>query len=80
LLDAGFYASAAAPLERLLRTTRASLTLHIESFHLAHREHFDRLLRRLARYGDRVSIVIDERVRTLLPIDSSVFNLVLRPR
>jgi hypothetical protein len=35
------------------------------------------LLRRLARYGDRVSIVVDDRLRTLVPIDSSVFNLVL---
>jgi radical SAM superfamily enzyme YgiQ (UPF0313 family) len=78
-LDASFYANAATALERLLRTTRASLTLHIESFHEQHRQHFDQLLKRLARYGDRVSIVIDERLRTLLPVDSSVFNLVLRP-
>jgi hypothetical protein len=35
------------------------------------------LLRRLARYGDRVHIVVDERLRVLVPIDSSVFNLVL---
>jgi hypothetical protein len=80
LLDAGFYSNAAKPLERLLRTTRANLTLNIESFHEAHRHHLDALLKRLARYGDRVSIVLDERLRTLLPIDSSVFNLVLRPR
>ena len=34
-------------------------------------------LRRLARHGDRVHIVVDERLRALVPIDSSVFNLVL---
>jgi hypothetical protein len=80
LLDAGFYANAASPLERLLRTTRANLTLNIESFHETQRQHLDALLKRLARYGDRVSIVLDERLRTLLQIDSSVFNLVLHPR
>jgi len=80
LLDAGFYSNAAKPLERLLRTTRANITLNIESFHEAQCQHLDALLKRLACYGDRVSIVLDERLRTLLPIDSSVFNLVLRPR
>ena len=35
------------------------------------------MLSRLARYGDRVSIIVDEKVRSLIPIDSSVFNLVL---
>jgi hypothetical protein len=40
-------------------------------------EPFQGLLRRLARYGDRAHIVIDERLRALVPIDSSVFNLVL---
>jgi hypothetical protein len=78
-LDAGFYTNAASALERLLRTTRASLTLHVESLHEQHRQHFDHLLKRLARHGDRVSIVIDEHLRTRLPVDSSVFNLVLRP-
>jgi hypothetical protein len=37
---------------------------------------FQGLLRRLARYGDRVHVVV-ERLRALVPIDSSVFNLVL---
>jgi hypothetical protein len=77
LPDGSFFARAARPLEQLLRHTRASLTLSIESFHAPHLEDLQRLLRRLARYGDRVSIVLDERLRNLVPIDSSVFNLVL---
>jgi radical SAM superfamily enzyme YgiQ (UPF0313 family) len=77
LLDGGFFASAARPLENLLRHTRANLTLSIRSLHAPHREDLQRLLARLARYGDRVSIVVDERLRKSLPIDSSVFNLVL---
>ena len=77
LPDGGFFARAARPLERLLRHTRASLTLSIEAFHAPHLADLQRLLNRLARYGDRVSIVLDERLRHLVPIDSSVFNLVL---
>jgi hypothetical protein len=77
LPDGGFFAHAARPLERLLRHTRASLTLSIEALHAPHLADLQRLLDRLARYGDRVSIVLDERLRHLVPIDSSVFNLVL---
>ena len=36
-----------------------------------------RLLRRLARHGDRVFIELGERLRHWVPVDSSVFNLVL---
>ena len=77
LPDGGFFAHAARPLERLLRHTRASVTLSIEAFHAPHLADLQRLLNRLARYGDRVSIVLDERLRHRVPIDSSVFNLVL---
>jgi hypothetical protein len=80
LPDGGFFARAARPLERLLRHTRASVTLSIEAFHAPHLADLQRLLKRLARYGDRVSIVLDERLRHLVPIDSSVFNLVLARR
>jgi hypothetical protein len=34
-------------------------------------------LQRLAPYGDRVSIWMSERVRALLPVDSSVFHVLL---
>ncbi len=36
-----------------------------------------RLLHRLQRYGDRVSVDLDERLRSAAAIDSSVFHLVL---
>jgi hypothetical protein len=39
--------------------------------------HLERLLLRLRRYGDRVSIVVDERLRQVVRVDSSVFKLVL---
>ena len=79
-LDRSFFKRAAPGLERLLKETRASVTLRIDALHAHQFDHFQGLLRRLARYGDRVHIVIDEHLRALVPIDSSVFNLVLARR
>jgi radical SAM superfamily enzyme YgiQ (UPF0313 family) len=79
-LDRRFFRRAAAHLERLLDETSSTLTLRIESLREREREHFQRLLKRLARYGDRVSIVIDEQLRTVLAVDSSIFHVVLSPR
>ena len=77
LVDGRFFRRAAPGLERLLKHTRARLTLRIDALPVQHLEHLSLLLSRLARYGDRVSIIVDEKVRSLIPIDSSVFNLVL---
>jgi radical SAM superfamily enzyme YgiQ (UPF0313 family) len=79
-LDAPFFRRAAPGLKRLLKDTRASVTLHVEALQAHQFNNFERLLRQLARYGDRVHIVVDERLRALVPIDSSVFNLVLARR
>ena len=78
--DDGFFKRAAPDLERFLKHPHASLSLHIEAFTSPHLPKLQELLRRLARYGDRVSIVVDERLRTLVPIDSSVFHFVLAGR
>ena len=77
LVDGRFFRRAAPGLERLLKHTRARLTLRIDALPVHHLEHLSLLLSRLARYGDRVSIIVDEKVRSVVPIDSSVFNLVL---
>lgn len=53
------------------------MTLHVEALRADQRRQLEHLLKRLAPYGDRVSIWIDERVRPLVPIDSSVFHLLL---
>jgi radical SAM superfamily enzyme YgiQ (UPF0313 family) len=66
-------------LNKLLRRSAATVTLHIEVLRADQRRQLERLLQRLARYGDRVSIWIGERARPLAPtIDSSVFHLLLR--
>jgi radical SAM superfamily enzyme YgiQ (UPF0313 family) len=77
LLDRRFFRRAARPLKRLLALTPMTVTLRIEALREAEGRHLERLLADLRRYGDRVSIVIDERLRQWVRIDSSVFNLVL---
>jgi hypothetical protein len=65
-------------LSRLLAHSHATLTLHIEALQRGAAPGMDYLLGRLARYGDRVSIVIDRKLRDKVRIDSSVFHLVLQ--
>jgi hypothetical protein len=79
-LDRRFFRRAALHLERLLEQTSSTLTLKIEILRERERAHFQRLLRRLARHGDRVSIVVDEKLRQTLALDSSIFHVVLSPR
>jgi radical SAM superfamily enzyme YgiQ (UPF0313 family) len=79
-LDRAFFARCSKRLERLLRRTRASVTLVVEHIEHAQLRDLQRLLQHLARYGDRVFVEVNEQLRHLIPIDSSVFNLVLEKR
>jgi radical SAM superfamily enzyme YgiQ (UPF0313 family) len=74
-----FFRRAARKLDRLLTRTRASVTLRIDSLREAELPHLQRLLERLARHGDRVSVIVSKRLRGVVRIDSSVFRLVLMP-
>ena len=76
-LDRRFFKCAAPMLERLLKRTPARVTLRIEALQREHSQHLTRMLQRLARYGDRVSIMLDDKLRRIVPVDSSVFDLVL---
>ncbi len=78
-LDRGFYHRAARHLERALRNSAASVTLRVEALHETHVRHWRRMLRRLARYGDRVEIVLDEALQHRAGVDSSVFTLRFEP-
>ena len=78
LLDRQFFVRAAHHLERILRDTTSSVTLHIEELHEEQLQHLNRLLKRLSRYGDRIRIAVNDRVREMVEIDSSVFHLVLK--
>jgi len=77
LLDRRFFVRAARSLERLLKHTPSTVTLRVEALGEAEARHLESLLHRLRRYGDRVSVDLNERLRTMVSIDSSVFHLVL---
>ncbi len=76
-LDRDFFVGAAPHIEKVLEHTSSSVTLHIEEFNEAQLEHLNQLLGRLSRYGDRIYINVHERLRDMVRIDSSIFNLVL---
>ena len=75
-----FFHRAGRQLERLLRDTPSTLTLRIDVLAEAAHRPLKGLLRRLHRYGDRVYLVVDERICQAIDIDSSLFNLVLERR
>ena len=78
-MDRDFYVRAAHHLEHALRDTRARVSLRVDQLHENQMRHWRRLLRRLARYGDRVEIVLDETLRQRVWVDSSVFTLRFEP-
>ena len=76
-LDRRFFKRAGHHFEKVLEHTTASVTLRIEAFNGAHRRHLQRLFKRLARHGDRVSIAVHDELKDIIDVDSSVFNVVL---
>lgn len=77
-LDSAFYAKASRAIKRLMRNTSSTVTLHVEHFQEEQRTHWNRLLRRLRRDGDRIYVSASERLEEMLNVDSSVFHLVLQ--
>jgi hypothetical protein len=75
-LDRGFFTRASRQLEKVLESTRSSITLRIEHLNETQLRHLHDLLSRLSHYGDRINITVREELRHLIEIDSSVFNLV----
>jgi radical SAM superfamily enzyme YgiQ (UPF0313 family) len=76
-LDRNFFLRAARHLEKLLKRTPSTVTFRIEMEQGTEVSHLNRLLRRLAPYGDRIFIHVDAKLRELVRIDSSVFHLIL---
>ncbi|MEX0957781.1 MAG: radical SAM protein [Burkholderiales bacterium] len=76
-LPGAFFRRAARKLDRLLSRTQASVTLRIDALRESELPHLHRLLERLARHGDRISVIVSKRLRGVVKIDSSVFRLVL---
>ena len=76
-LDGEFFRRCGPRLQRLLRSSRASLMLVVEEIEMHQLRNLQRLLQGLARHGDRISIEISDRLRDLVAVDSSKFHLVL---
>jgi radical SAM superfamily enzyme YgiQ (UPF0313 family) len=76
-LDRRFFSRTASHLEKLLKRTPSTVTFRIELGQEVEMFHLNRLLRRLAPYGDRIFIHVDAKLRELVRIDSSVFHLIL---
>jgi radical SAM superfamily enzyme YgiQ (UPF0313 family) len=77
LAGARFFARLGRRLDRLLRLQGATVTLSIEAVVAREAALVERLLARLARHGDRVSVVLHERLQRAVRIDSSRINLGL---
>ncbi len=72
-----FFNRAGKYLEKVLEDTASSITLHIEELHESNLKHLNHLLKRISQYGDRVYITVNEKLKDIIEIDSSKFNLVL---
>jgi radical SAM superfamily enzyme YgiQ (UPF0313 family) len=76
-LDRAFFRRVGRHADKLMRLELSRLTLRVCALHGAEVRHMHELLRRLERYGDRISIQLHGRVSELLRVDSSVFHVVL---
>ncbi|MFO1364706.1 MAG: radical SAM protein [Burkholderiales bacterium] len=80
LVDGEFFRRTARPIDRMLRRTPTTLALRVEGLRESALPEVRRWLERLGRHGDRVSVFVAERWRGALPVDSSVFDVVLEPQ
>ncbi len=71
-IDSSALPRAARQLRRMLRRTKATLSLRIEECDAAAAE---RLLNRLARYGDRVTLSVSAAIRDVVDVDWSRFHM-----
>ena len=77
IVDSRFYKKASRAIRHLLKNTSSTVTLHVDHFQEEQRQHWDKLLRRLRKDGDRIYVSASEKMKDLLQVDSSVFHLVL---
>ncbi|MDX2316167.1 MAG: hypothetical protein QNL90_19035, partial [Gammaproteobacteria bacterium] len=73
-VDKCFFIRATRRIEKLLECSATTLSLRIESLAAGERRHLMRSLRRLSRYGDRVTVRMSTSVSAVLPVDWSAFQ------
>ncbi len=76
-VDRVFFRYASRRLRGMLNQSAAVLFLHVADLREDQRRLFDQFLSRLSPYGDRVSIFINQKIRSQVEVDSSVFHLLL---
>jgi hypothetical protein len=76
-LDGKCFTDVSRRLRQLLARSAATVILHVEALAEEQRLGFERLLRQLARYGDRIVIRVHGPLPAGLSIDTSVFHLML---
>jgi hypothetical protein len=76
-LNLAFFRQSAPQLKKLLRQSQASITLSIDTLPSEYRAQLEKLLKRLAKHGDRVFLEISEATRARLGLDLSAFQLVM---
>jgi hypothetical protein len=79
-LDRAFFVRATRHVAAVMKRTPSRLTLYIDALGHGEAFHVQRLLGRLAPFGDRISIVLHESVLGCVRVDSSIFHLVLGGR
>jgi len=77
LVDTKFFIQVTKHLKKILRKTASTVTLNIEECQEAQIENFQKCLKKLSVYGDRITIRVDKRLMKMIAIDSSIFNLEL---
>lgn len=75
-LDGHGLRQVARQVERLLKNSRSLVELHISYHPSGDLAAMKKFLAQLAKHGDRILIRMDEAASRLIPVDSSVFNLV----
>jgi radical SAM superfamily enzyme YgiQ (UPF0313 family) len=76
-VDRRVFRKARRQLRKILRRSGATITLRIEALEAEHVPELQKLLRKLSRYGDRVSVAVAEQWRAAVQVDSSVFTVLL---
>jgi radical SAM superfamily enzyme YgiQ (UPF0313 family) len=76
-IDNRFFSSGRRRLAGMLRKSNATLLLNIQHLQQQQLPQLEKMLKYLAPYGDRITIRVNDSLRPLLDIDSSVFHYML---
>jgi hypothetical protein len=78
-LNRRFFRKAAPQLKKLMKQSQSQITLAIDEMPSEYIRQLEKLLRRLAKHGDRIVVELSEATRQRLSLDLSAFHLVLVP-